>query len=292
MAYTRAVYQGIVGLVVTTLPKPNLTDAPMLSAKLRQGMLPAFLEYLSTSAHNGILECESPTEQRAFFVLQQGKMVVALCEYNDTVLLGTEAVRAMLRWRYAHATLFEGFVDSIPNMTGSILNTLLEAARLEDEMLRERTLRPESRIRVRHNVSAYEALGAAELEILKKARFGSTVQELRQTFKGANIDNALLELHAQSIMEIEGVPAPKSEDNTMEMRALLGVVIPIRIERRSAFGRGGGGGGSDLKGIYKTVHDLVDGKRSAEQIRLELRLSRGSIREILKSLRGAGAIDY
>jgi hypothetical protein len=288
MAYTSVVYQGIVGLVVTTLPKPNLTDAPMLSAKLRQGMLPAFLEYLSTSAHNGILECESPAEKRAFFVLQEGKMVVALCEYNDTVLLGTEAVRAMLRWRYAHISLFEGFVDSIPNMTGSILNTLLEAARLEDEMLRERTLRPESRIRVRHNVSAYEALGAAELEILKKARFGSTVHELRQTFKGANIDNVLLELHAQSIMEIEGVAAPKSEDNTMEMRALLGVVIPIRIERRSALGRGS----SDFKGIYKTVHDLIDGKRSAEQIRLELRLSRGTIREILKSLRGAGAIDY
>jgi hypothetical protein len=274
-----------------TLPKPNLTDAPMLSAKLRQGMLPAFLEYLSTSAHNGVLECESPEEKRAYFVLKQGKMVVALCEFGEATLEGTEAVRAMLRWRYAHASLFEGFVDTAANMTGSILNTLLEAARLEDEMLRERTLRPEARIRVRHNVSAYEALGAAELEILKKARFGSTVQELRQNFKGASIDNALLELHTQGIMEIEGVPAPKSEDNTMEMRALLGIVIPIRVERRYGLGRGGGSG-SDFKGIYRTVHDLIDGKRSAENIRLELRISRGTIREVLKSLRGTGAIDY
>jgi hypothetical protein len=274
-----------------TIPKPNLTDAPMLSAKLRQGMLPAFLEYLSTSAHNGVLECESPEEKRAYFVLQQGKMIVALCEYSETILIGTEAVRAMLRWRYAHASLFEGFANVEPNMTGSILNTLLEAARLEDEMLRERTLRPEARIRVRHNVSAYEALGAAELEILKKARFGSTVQELRQAFKGVSIDNALLELHTQGIMEIEGVPAPKSEDNTMEMRALLGIVIPIRVERRFGLGRGGGAGG-DFKGIYRTVHDLIDGKRSAEQIRLELRISRGTIREVLKSLRGTGAIDY
>lgn len=220
-------------------------------------------------------------------------MVRALCDYNDTVLEGTEAVRAMLRWRYAHASLFEGFVDATPNMTGSILNTLLEAARLEDEMMRERTLRPEAKIRVRHNVSAYEALGAAELEILKKARFGSTVQELRQTFKGANIDNALLELHSQGIMEIEGVPTPKSEDNTMEMRALLGIVIPIRVERRFAFGRGSSAVNSnDLKGVYRTVHDMIDGKRSAEQIRLELRVSRGTIREVLKSLRGTGAIDY
>jgi hypothetical protein len=274
-----------------SLPKPNLTDAPMLSAKLRQGMLPAFLEYLSTSAHNGVLECESPEEKRAFFVVKQGKMVVALCEFGLSILEGTDAVRAMLRWRYAHASLFEGFVDMTPNMTGSILNTLLEAARLEDEMLRERILRPEAQIRVRHNVSAYEFLGAAELEILKKARFGSTVQELRQAFKGASIDNALLELHSQSIMEIEGVPAPKSEDNTMEMRALLGIVIPIRVERRYGLGRGGGAG-SDFKGIYRTVHDLIDGKRSAEQIRVELRISRGTIREVLKTLRGAGLIDY
>jgi hypothetical protein len=275
-----------------TIPKPNLTDAPMLSAKLRQGMLPAFLEYLSTSAHNGVLECESPDEKRAYFVLQEGKMIVALCEYGEHVLLGTEAVRAMLRWRYAHASLFEGFANVEPNMTGSILNTLLEAARLEDEMMRERTLRPEARIRLRHNVSAYDTLGAAELEILKKTRINTNVFELKKALKGASIDNALLELHAQGILEIEGVPAPKMEDNTMEMRALLGIVIPIRVERRFAFGRGGGGAGVDVKGIYKTVFDLIDGKRSAENIRLELRISRGTIREVLKSLRGTGAIDY
>lgn len=272
-----------------SLPKPNFTDAPLLSARLRQAMLPAFLEYLSTSGHNGTLECESPDEARAYFVVRQGKMIRALCEQDGAVLEGTEAVRTMLRWRYAHASLFEGFTPVEPNMTGSILGTLLEAARIEDEHMREKTLRPEARIRVRNNVSAYEALGTAELEILKKARFGSTVKELREAFKGAGIDSALLELHAQQVMEIEGVPLPTQQNNTFEMRALLGVIIPQKLERRSSFGRGSA---VAMQGMYKTVLDLIDGQRNAEQIRLELRLSRGAIREILKTLRGSGAIDY
>ncbi len=273
-----------------SLPKPNYIDAPILSARLRQPMLPAFLEYLSTSQHNGVLECESPDEARAYFVIRQGKMVRALCEHEGKLLEGTEAVRTMLRWRYAHTNLFEGFITVEPNMTGSILGTLLEAARLEDEHLREKTLRPEAHIKVRNNVSAYESLGAPELEILKKARFGTTVKELREVFKGISIDSALLELVAQEVMEIEGVEPPAKVNNTFEMRALLGVIVPSKIERRSSFGRGGSVVG--LAGIYKTVFDLIDGQRNAEQIRLELRVSRGTIREVLKNLRGSGSIDY
>ncbi len=273
-----------------SLPKPNYTDAPILSARLRQTMLPAFLEYLSTSQHNGVLECESPTEARGYFVIRQGKMIRALCEHETAVLEGTEAVRTMLCWRYAHVSLFEGFVIVEPNMTGSILGTLLEAARLEDEHLREKTLRPEARIKVRNNVSAYEALGAPELEILKKARFGTSVKELREVFKGVSIDSALLELVAQEVMEIEGVAPPAQSNNTFEMRALLGIVIPQKIERRSSFGRGGSVNAPT--GIFKTVFDLIDGQRNAEQIRLELRISRGTIREVLKNLRGSGSIDY
>ncbi|MEY4530348.1 MAG: hypothetical protein RLZZ156_1069, partial [Deinococcota bacterium] len=106
----------------------------------------------------------------------------------------------------------------------------------------------------------------------------------------ASIDSALLELVAQEVMEIEGVQPPTTVNNTFEMRALLGIVIPKKVERRSSFGRGGNM--IAIGGMYKTVHDLIDGVRSAEQIRLELRLSRGAIREILKSLRGSGMIDY
>ena len=273
-----------------SLPKPNYTDVPILSARLRQPMLPAFLEYLSTSQHNGVLECESPTEARAYFVIRQGKMIRALCEHEGTLLEGTEAVRTMLRWRYAHISLFEGFTTVEPNMTGSILGTLLEAARLEDEHLREKILRPEARIKVRNNVSAYEALGVPELEILKKARFGTTVKELRQVFKGISLDSALLELVAQEVMEIEGVAPPAQSNNTFEMRALLGVVVPSKVERRSSFGRGSSA--TAPVGIFKTIFDLIDGRRSAEQIRLVLRLSRGTIREVLKNLRGSGSIDY
>ncbi len=265
----------------------------MLSAKLRQTMLPAFLEYLSTSGHNGTLECESPDELRAYFWVQQGRIIRALCERetDETLLEGIPAIQSMLRWRYAQLNLFEGFINVSANMTGTILGTLLEAARLEDEMRREKTFRPEAAIRVRHNVSAYESLGAAELEILKKARFGTTVKELRDAFRGMPIDGALLELHAQGVMEIEGVPQPTQVNNTFELRAFLGIVIPTKIERRAG-GFGRGGGNTSLTGFHKTVYDLINGQRSAEQLRQELRISRGAIRELLKSLRSAGLIDY
>lgn len=44
-----------------------------------------------------------PDEARAYFVIRQGKMIRALCEHEGAVLEGTEAVRAMLRWRYITA---------------------------------------------------------------------------------------------------------------------------------------------------------------------------------------------
>jgi hypothetical protein len=44
--------------------------------------------------------------------------------------------------------------------------------------------------------------------------------------------------------------------------------------------------------MHMTVFDLINGVRSAEQIRNELRLSPGIIRDILKTLRQASWIDY
>jgi hypothetical protein len=276
---------------VTQALKLNFNDPPILSGRLRQAAMPAFLEYLSTSQHTGSLECEGPGEVRAAMVVQIGKITHALCELEGGgVIEGIEAVRGMLRWRYAHISLFDGFLQEIsPNITSSIMGVLLEAARLEDEMRRERSFPANAKIRVRNNVAAYEALGVPEMTVLRKSRNGMTVQELRRAVNDPTTDSAMQELHTQGILEVEGVPPP-AISNTTEFRALLGLIIPIRTdERQTRFGRGGL---TPPSGLAKTVLALVDGQRSAEQMRNELRLSRSAIRETLGALRNAGWIDY
>jgi hypothetical protein len=124
---------------------------------------------------------------------------------------------------------------------------------------------------------------------LRKSRNGMTVQELRRAVNDPTTDSAMQELHTQGILEVEGVPPP-AISNTTEFRALLGLIIPIRTdERQTRFGRGGL---TPPSGLAKTVLALVDGQRSAEQMRNELRLSRSAIRETLGALRNAGWIDY
>ncbi len=270
---------------MSAVPKPSLSDTPVLSGRLRQVSMPSFLEYLASSQHTGTLECEGPGEVRAHMSVQLGNIVRAVCDGERGVLEGLEAIRKVLSWRYVHVALLDGLPQVEPNVQGSIIGALLEAARLEDEARRERALPPAARIRIRNNVSAYEALGAPELMLLKKARNGMTVQELRQALNGLPVESAMLELHAQGILEVEGLPAPNA-NNTAEFRALLSMVLPLRMERRGAIK-------TPLpNGVPRTVYDLVDGRRSAEQIRTELHLSPGAIREVLKTLRGTGWVDY
>jgi Domain of unknown function (DUF4388) len=269
--------------------KPNLTDTPILSGRLRQGSLPSFLEYLSSSQHTGVLECEGPGEVRAAIWVQLGNIIRADCEAEKTMLSGLDAVRAVLRWRYAHVRLYDAIASVEANIKGSIISALLEAARLEDEASRERRLPGTARTRVRNNVSAYESLGASELTLLKRYRNGMTVQDLRDTMKGLPVDAAMLELHAQGIMEIEGMPPPTA-NSTAEFRALLNVIVPTQIEPRVRGMRRNPAAMPST--LHITVFDLVNGNRSAEQIRNELRLTPGVIRDVLKTLRQAGWVDY
>jgi hypothetical protein len=269
--------------------KPNYVDAPLLVGRLRQASMPSFLEYLSSSQHTGFLECEGPGEVRGVVWVQVGNAVRADCEDGKTLLGGIAAIRAILRWRYVHTRLFDAMVGVEANIKGSIVGALLEAARLEDESQRERLLPGTARTRLRNNVAAYESLGAPEMTLLKKYRNGMTVQDLRDAMKGLPVDAAMLELHAQGIMQIEGLDATPA-NNTAEFRALLSVLIPIKLEPR-------------VKGMKRnqsvmpsTLHlaafDLVNGSRNAEQIRVELKITPSMIRDILQTLRQASWIDY
>lgn len=269
--------------------KPNLVDAPLLIGRLRQASMPSFLEYLSSSQHTGVLECEGPGEFRAVIWVQIGNIVRADCEALKGMVNGIDAIRSVLRWRYVHTRLFETIVQVEPNIKGSIINALLEAARLEDESQRERKLPATARTRLRNNVAAYESLGTSELTLLKKYRNGMTVQDLRDAMKGLPVDAAMLELHAQGLLEIEGLGAP-SASNTAEFRALLNVLFPIKLEPRHK------GMKRNVAAMPSALHiaafDLINGVRNAEQIRVELRITPSIIRDILQTLRQASWIDY
>ncbi len=245
---------------------------------------------MSATAYTGTLEVEGPNEVRALVVVNSGHVKFAETE-DGSISLGTEALQAMLRWRYAFCNVFDGYLEVDPNINGSIIGVLIEAARLEDEASRERSLPQSARIRVRNNVAAYESLGAPEMMLLSKARTGITVGDLRKALPGMPVDSAILELHSQGILEVEGVKAPMSLNATAEFRALLVMVVPHHVPKRP-MGRNAPRSLSQITTLHKTVFDLVNGERSAENIRNELRLSPGTMRDILQSLRSALWIEY
>jgi hypothetical protein len=247
---------------------------------------------MSATAHTGTLEVEGPNEVKALVVVNRGNVKFAETETEDgNISIGTEALRAMLRWRYAFCNVYDGYLEVAPNINGSIIGVLIEAARLEDEASRERTLPPTARIRVRNNVSAYESLGAPEMMLLSKARSGITVGDLRKALPGMPVDSAILELHSQGILEVEGLKAPIALNATAEFRALLVMIVPRQIPKRP-MGRNAPRSSSQIMTLHKTVFDLINGERSAENIRTELRLSPGTMRDILQSLRSASWIEY
>jgi hypothetical protein len=247
---------------------------------------------MSATSHTGTLEVEGPNEVRALVVVNSGQVKFAETEAeNGRLEVGTEALRLMLRWRYAFCNVFDGYLEVAPNINGSIIGVLIEAARLEDEASRERALPPGARIRVRNNVAAYESLGAPELMLLSKARTGSTIADLRKALPGLPVDSAILELHSQGILEVEGLKPPEALNATAEFRALLVMIVPRQVPKRP-IGRHAPRASTQIGVIHKTVFDLVNGERSAENIRNELRLSPGTMRDILQALRGALWIEY
>ncbi len=247
---------------------------------------------MSATAHTGTLEVEGPNEVKALVVVISGNVKFAETETEGgSISIGTEALRAMLRWRYAFCNVYDGYLEVIPNINGSIIGVLIEAARLEDEASRERTLPPAARIRVRNNVSAYESLGAPEMMLLSKARTGITVGDLRKALPGMPVDSAILELHSQGILEVEGLKVPSALNATAEFRALLVMIVPRQVPKRP-MGRNAPRSSTQITTLHKTVLDLINNERSAENIRNELRLSPGTMRDILQGLRSASWIEY
>ncbi len=263
-----------------------------MSGRFRGSYLPALLEFMSATAHTGTLEVEGPNEVRALVFVNCGQVKFAETEDDaGQAVTGTEALRLMLRWRYAYCNIYDSYLEFATNINGTIIGVLIEAARLEDEASRERALPPNAKVRVRNNVSAYDSLGAPELMLLSKARTGYTVGDFRKVLPGMPVDSAILELHSQGILEVEGLKAPEAPNATAEFRAMLVMIVPNQAPKR-LLGRNAPREAAQLTTLHKTAYDLVNGERSAENIRNELRLSPGTMRDILQGLRSALWIEY
>jgi Domain of unknown function (DUF4388) len=277
-----------------TLQAVNAPSSPMpvLNGRLRQHQLPPLLEFLMSTNHTGTLELEGPGELTAEVVVQAGSVLFASCETEDGFLRGMDGLRAILRWRFAYITVHDQIPPNFPtNVTGSIFQVLLEAARLEDESVNYRHLPEDAAIHVRFNVGAYHGLGQLEMGLIQKCKRGnSTVASLRLDFPGLPLDGALLELVATGLLEIEGFKPLEAQSISAESKAFLGAITPVRVNRNSPFLRGAMG--KALNPLHETVFALVDGSRSAEQIRVELRISPGAVREALQSLRASARVDY
>ena len=265
---------------------------PVLNGRLRQHQLPPLLEFLMSTNHTGTLELEGPGELTAEVVVQAGSVLFASCETEDGFLRGMDGLRAILRWRFAYITVHDQIPPNFPtNVTGSIFQVLLEAARLEDESVNQRKLPEDAPIHVRFNVGAYQGLGQLELGLIQKVkRGGSTLASLRLDFPGMPLDTAILELVSNGLLEIEGFKPPELQSISAESKAFLGAITPVRVNRNAPFLRGAVG--KALNPMHETVFALIDGTRSAEQIRVELRISPGTVREALQSLRASARVDY
>ena len=242
--------------------------------------------------HTGTLELEGPGELTAEVVVRAGSVLFASCETEDGFLRGMDGLRAILRWRFAYITVHDQIPPNFPtNVTGSIFQVLLEAARLEDESDNQRKLPEDAPIHVRFNVSAYKGLGQLEMGLVQKVkRGGSTLASLRLDFPGVPLDAAILELASNGLLEIEGFKLLEAQSISAESKAFLGAITPVRVNRNTPFLRGAVG--KALNPMHETVFALIDGTRSAEQIRVELRISPGTVREALQSLRASARVDY
>jgi hypothetical protein len=265
---------------------------PVLNGRLHQHQLPPLLEFLMSTNHTGTLELEGPGELTAEVVVKSGNVLFASCETEDGFMRGMDGLRAILRWRFAHITVHDQIPPNFPtNVNGSIFQVLLEAARLEDETVNHRHLPEHAAIHVRSNVGAHQGLGQLEVGLIQKCKRGnSTVGSLRLDFPGVPVDQALVDLVANGLLEVEGFKLPDTQSISAESKAFLGAITPVRVNRNSPFLRGAMG--KALNPLHETVFALIDGTRSAEQIRVELRISPGTLREALQSLRASARVDY
>ena len=267
---------------------------PSLSGRLRQNALAPMLEFLMATGHTGTLELEGPGEHLAELSVESGNIIFAAAETEDSLLRGMDAIRAVLRWKYAYVTLFDTPQGDVKtNVTGSIMHVLLEAARLEDESQRdEPTLPVDARLRIRFNVEAYKKLGQSELFILNKVKPGITLTQLKESLGGMPVEATVLELIKQRLLEVEGYKArvaDADDGSRNDSHDFFSKIVPQRVHRP---GNATSVWGKAQNPFHEIVYALVDGVRSAEAIRADLRLSPGVVRDALQSLRAQARIDY
>jgi Domain of unknown function (DUF4388) len=266
------------------------TPAPMLEGHLRQQQIPPFLEFLLSSNHTGTLELEGPNEQTGEICVKAGRVLFASCETPEGFMRGMNALRAVLRWPFAYFTVTEHLPENFPaNISGSITHLLLDASRLEDES--SLTKLPEhAALRVRSNLQAYADLGPLAVRVYQKAgRAGSTVQSVRAAFPEVNITPTLIELYSSNLLDIEEFN-PLKQTESENALAFMEHITPVRVTRNAPTLQE-----TSIKALnhlHETVFALVDGTRTGEEIRLELRIAPGKLREALQNLRAVGRVDY
>jgi hypothetical protein len=267
------------------------TTTPMLEGHLRQQQIPPLLEFLLSSNHTGTLELEGPGEQTGEIFVKAGQVLFASCETLEGFMRGMNALRAVLRWPFAYFTVTERLPEDFPsNITGSITHLLLDASRLEDESSLV-NLPEHGKLRVRSNLQAYDELGQFAIKVYQKAgRTGSTVQSVRAAFPEVNITPILVELCTNNLLEIESFNPLKQTEVSENSLAFIDHITPVRVTHTAPTLQE-----TSIKALnhlHETVFALVDGTRTGEEIRLELRIAPGKLREALQNLRAVGRVDY
>jgi Domain of unknown function (DUF4388) len=263
---------------------------PMLEGYLQQQQIPPLLEFLLSSNHTGTLELEGPNEQTGEIFVKAGQVLFASCETLEGFMRGMNALRAVLRWPFAYISVTEELPDNFPtNITGSITHLLLDASRLEDESSLLQ-LPEHAKLRVRSNLQAYDELGPQAIKVYQKAgRAGSTVQSVRAAFPEMDITPILIELCSNNLVIIETFETLKQTNITENTLGFMDHITPVRVTRNAPTLQTSI---RSLNHIHETVFALVDGSRTGEDIRLELRITPGKLREALQNLRAVGRVDY
>jgi hypothetical protein len=263
-----------------------------LTGRVSQAALPAFLEFLAAARLSGVLRLEGPDEFTGSVVVSDGAVTHAACASTDGPLTGALALRDILGWAFVHLEFHDGASPDAPrSVHGSVGHLLLEASRLGDEARRDLDSRREyAVVRLRHNMSAYVAVSPGAMRVLRhvKAYRGRDVRvsTLRRELPGVPLDDLLLELHGHGLVDLEGLPRD-TRASAGAQTAVLEAVVPVRRARTrpSAVAPEP----NDLVGL---VESLADGRRSAEDIRLALRIPPGRLRAALRALKAAGRVEY
>ena len=263
----------------------------MLEGYLRQQQIPPLLEFLLSSNHTGTLELEGPGEQNGEIFVKAGQVLFASCETLAGFMRGMNALRAVLRWPFAYFTVTESLPEDFPsNISGSITHLLLDAMRLEDESSLI-NLPEHATLRVRSNLQAYDELGPLAIRVYQKAgRSGSTVRSVRAAFPEIDVTAVLVELCSSNLLNIEAFNPLKQTEVSENSLAFIDGITPIRVTHTAPTLQETSV--KALDHLHETVFALVDGTRTGEQIRLELRITPGKLREALQNLRAVGRVDY